>query len=74
MTDDDLLVWMVLGVVVWAGITGMAVVVAKAYNSATDEVEEWRRKHGVCVKCGYPLPKEPPWNCPECGALPDWER
>ena len=24
----------------------------------------------VCRRCGYPLPKEPPFKCPECGTLP----
>ena len=38
---------------------------------------DWRKQRparwraaGRCARCGYPLPKKPPWVCPECGRLP----
>jgi hypothetical protein len=59
-----MLFWSVL----WA-VVPAAVVAIEIRNARRQREQDYRRRHGFCLVCGYDL-RATPDRCPECGAIP----
>jgi hypothetical protein len=57
---------MAVGSGIWMGYKGITEIVIDARQYA----DQWRKRLGLCNKCGYDL-RATPSRCPECGTVPE---